>query len=128
MLWELAILLAIAALSGMGVGGGGLLVVYLSFVSAEPQQVIQGKNLLFFLFASGTALLVHIRRRRLLGGVILLMACAGVLGSVLGSVLATVMKGTLLRKIFGVMLVSGGILSLRNKQGEAETIDRQKHR
>ena len=108
--------LVIAALSGMGVGGGGLFVIYLSLFTDTPQLTAQGMNLLFFLFSSGASLPVHLLRRKLLLGVIVLMASAGIAGALLGTLLARVVAGGLLRKIFGAMLVVSGIYSLKRKE------------
>ena len=53
MMWlTMGITFLLAALSGMGVGGGGLFVIYLSLFTDTPQLVAQGMNLLFFLFFS----------------------------------------------------------------------------
>ena len=41
-----------SALAAMGVGGGGLLVIYLTLVRATEQISAQGINLFFFLFSS----------------------------------------------------------------------------
>ena len=53
MLLTVSVALAIAILSGLGVGSAGLLVVFLTVVSELPQRTAQGVNLMFFLFASG---------------------------------------------------------------------------
>lgn len=108
----------IAALSGMGVGGGGLFVIYLAFLTDIPQLTAQGMNLLFFLFSSGASMLVHLRARTIYGTVILLMAITGVIGALLGSWLSAWVSQKLLRRIFGVMLVSGGIVTLQKKSEE----------
>ena len=104
----------IAALSGMGVGGGGLFVIYLSLLTDTPQLAAQGLNLLFFLFSSGASLPVHLMKRTLLPRVILLMASSGLLGALLGTVLSAHLEGRVLRKIFGMMLVVSGIYSLQH--------------
>ena len=39
----------IAVLSGLGVGSGGLLVIYLTLVEKVPQLTAQGTNLIFFI-------------------------------------------------------------------------------
>ena len=41
-----------SVLSGLGIGGGGLLVIYLAFFTDTPQITAQGINLLFFIFSS----------------------------------------------------------------------------
>jgi uncharacterized membrane protein YfcA len=57
--------LLIAVLSGMGVGSGGLMVLYLTLLRGAPQLSAQGFNLLFFLFAVASGMAVHLSRRRL---------------------------------------------------------------
>ena len=46
----------IGTLTGMGIGGGGLLVIYLTAVRGMPQLSAQGCNLLFFIFAASASL------------------------------------------------------------------------
>lgn len=103
----------IAVLSGMGIGSGGFLVLYLTLAERMAQLAAQGINLLFFLFSSGASLLVHMRKRRLFGGAILAMSAMGMLGSPLGSLVAAALPSELLRKLFGGMLILSGMLALR---------------
>ena len=60
----------VAVLSGMGVGSGGLFVIWLTMTTDFPQLTSQGLNLLFFLFASGASMLVHLTKRTILWGVV----------------------------------------------------------
>jgi len=108
----LAVAFAIAALSGMGVGGGGLFVIYLSLFSDLPQLSIQGINLLFFLFASGASLLIHLWKRRIALWAVAILALSGLVGAVGGTALASAAEGDLLRKLFGGMLVLSGLYSI----------------
>ncbi len=111
---DLLAALAIAVLSGMGVGSGGLLVIYLTLIRDAPQLTAQGINLLFYLFSAGASLFVHIRRRDLRPGLIALLALSGIAGAYFGSSLAPSLDPTLLRRLFGGMLVlSGSIILLR---------------
>ncbi len=98
-----------ALLSGLGVGSGGLLVIYLTLIAGIEQRAAQGINLLFFLCAGGAALSVHAARRRLYPILILVSALAGIGGSLLGSTLAGLLPSSLLRRIFGGMLVLSGL-------------------
>ena len=54
-----------AVLSGLGVGSGGLLVIYLTLIEGYEQIGAQGVNLLFFLFSSGSAMLYHLVHRKI---------------------------------------------------------------
>lgn len=111
--------LASAVLSGMGVGSGGLLVIYFSLFTDLPQRAAQGINLLFFLFSGGTALAFHGGKRHLYPGVIFLMSICGIAGSFLGVFLSHRLPPTLLRKLFGGMLVITGLITLQKSTGKA---------
>ena len=106
----------IALLSGMGIGSGGLFVIYLSFVADTPQLAAQGANLLFFLFSSGSALLFHIKKRNILWGAVVFMSVIGILGAIFGSFIAGVLPVGVLRKLFGLMLVVSGTVTLLKKK------------
>ena len=105
----------IALLSGLGIGGGGLFVVFLNMFTDIPQLKVQGINLLFFIFSATSAVLVHILKRKIFLRAVLVMSLFGILGAIGGLVLARYVGDSLLRKIFGVMLVVSGMLILQRK-------------
>ncbi len=107
---------SIAVLSGMGIGSGGLFVIYLTLVSGAPQLAAQGMNLLFFLFSSGAALLYHLLRRRIFWNAVLLLTLTGIGGSLLGSLVAGLLPVALIKKLFGVMLMTSGAVALFQKK------------
>ena len=112
-MWWIAILsFLVAILSGLGVGSAGLMVVFLTMVYDLPQLTAQGLNLLFFLFSSGAALLVHLLRTPLLFGCILFLLPGGVLGSLLGTRLVAFLPEELLRRLFGALLIVSGAAGL----------------
>ena len=116
MLLTVSVALAIAILSGLGVGSAGLFVVFLTVVSELPQLTAQGINLMFFLFSSGAALIVHLRRTPLLYGCILLLLLGGIPGCLIGTALAHAISETLLRRLFGILLILSGLAGLFKKQ------------
>ncbi len=102
------------ALSGMGIGGGGLLVIYLTLLRGVGQISAQGLNLYFFIFASVAALFVHGAKRRIDYKAALLLALFGLPAALLGSMAAQGSDPRLLRVAFGVMLVAaGGVSAIR---------------
>ncbi len=102
----------IAFLSGLGVGGGGLFVIYLSFFSELEQLQIQGINLAFFLFCAASALAVHVFRRKIFGSAVIVMSLSGILGAILGTFVSGIVSPLLLKKLFGALLVISGSISL----------------
>ena len=102
----------IAALSGMGVGGGGLFVIYLSLFTNIPQITCQGINLLFFILSGGAGFFVHLKKRRFFP-VTLLLAVTAMVGAIAGVIIGGFVSNFILRKAFGTMLVVTGIFSLK---------------
>ena len=76
------------------------------------QLFAQGVNLLYFIFSSGAATAVNLRKRRIVYGAVLLMSLGGVFGAVIGAILASMIDPAYLRIGFGVMLLLGGIPAL----------------
>ena len=99
-------------LSGMGIGGGGLLVIYLTLFRGVGQMDAQGINLYFFLFASVAALFVHYKKRKIDYNTVLLMGVAGMPCAYLGAASAAALKPETVRCAFGYMLIVAGGLSL----------------
>lgn len=103
---------AVAVLSGMGVGSGGLLVVYLTLAAGMSQAPAQALNLFFFLFAASASTAVNIRRRNISWGCVILLGLGGAVGAIAGSAIAAVAKPRVLRMLFGIMLTVTGARGL----------------
>lgn len=104
--------LLIATLSGMGVGGGGLLVIYLSLIGGVGQVEAQGLNLCFFILSAAASTVFNAKKGKIYWKITLVLSASGILFSLLGSFIAGEINSELLRKIFGIMLILGGAISL----------------
>lgn len=102
----------IGALGGMGVGGGTLLVIYLTLVHGTGQLVTQGSNLLFFLFSAGAALPIHLKRRKLPLMKLAICILGALPTAVLGSYLSGVIPEETIRTLFAFLLIFSGIAVL----------------
>ena len=101
----------VALLSGLGVGSGGLLVVFLTEYRAVGQLFAQGVNLIFFIFSSGASTAVNLRARNICYGAVTVMSVGGTVGAIVGALVASMLNPDLLRIGFGVMLLVGGVPS-----------------
>ncbi|MBQ1196845.1 MAG: sulfite exporter TauE/SafE family protein [Clostridia bacterium] len=101
----------VALLSGLGVGSGGLLVVFLTEYREVGQLFAQGVNLIFFIFSSGSSTAVNLRARNICYGAVTVMSVGGTVGAIVGALVASVLDPDLLRIGFGAMLLIGGIPS-----------------
>lgn len=98
--------------SGLGIGGGTLLMVWMTAVAGLEQQTAQGINLLYFLPTAACALFFHIKNRLIRWRVVLPAALCGCLAAAGAALLATAIDTGLLRKLFGGFLILVGIREL----------------
>lgn len=103
-------------LSGFGIGGGSLLILWLTMAEGIGQYTAAGINLLYFLFCAPTALLSHIRHHLVDRRAALWCALAGCLSSPLASLAASAVEADWLRRLFGVLLLVLGAKELFSKQ------------
>ena len=95
--------------SGLGIGGGTLLMVWMTAVMDMEQRMAQGINLLYFLPTAICALIFHIKNRLIRWRVVIPAAIAGCLTAAGAAFLATAIDASLLRKLFGGFLLLVGL-------------------
>ena len=105
----------VAILSGLGIGGGGLLVIWLVLGTGTEQLTAQGINLVWFLFSSGAAMTVHLMKRKLNFALIAFFVLFGAVGTFFGSRLAHSVPTEAVRTVFGALLIGSGIMTLFRK-------------
>ena len=114
-----------AILSGLGIGSAGLFVLYLTLIAGYSQPEAQAINLLFFLLSAGAALLFHIRERKIPWRVVLFLIACAIPGALVGSYLVRILDATLIRKLFGGMLIVTGLPTLFTKKERRATPERR---
>lgn len=109
---SIAVGLVLGFLTGLGTGGGSLLILWLTLVqqmSAAQARII---NLMFFLPSAMIATLINWFRRRIPWKKVLLPACAGTVAAAVFALLEQKMNTEGLEKLFGVLLIVMGIREL----------------
>ena len=114
----LAVGAATGVLSGFGVGGGTLLLVYMTAFAGVDQHLAQGINLLYFLPAGLMALPAHVKNGYIENPVLLPAIGAGLVCAALAAWAATAMEVGLLRKFFGAFLIVVGLMELFGRTKE----------
>ena len=99
-------------LSAFGIGGGSLLLFYLTAFAGMTQHQAQGINLLYFLPAAAAALPAHKKNGLLEKKVILPAILAGLVAAACTALLANRLATHVLRKLFGVFLLYIGLREL----------------
>ena len=104
--------LVCGVLSGFGIGGGSLLMVWMTAVLSMDQKAAQGINLLYFLPTAVCALIFHAKHRQICWKAVLPAAIAGCAAAVPGALLAASLDMELLRKLFGGFLIAVGLVEI----------------
>ena len=112
----LAVGAATGVLSGFGVGGGTLLLVYMTAFAGLDQRLAQGINLLYFLPAGLLALPAHVKNGYIEKKALLPAIGAGLVCGALWAWAATAMDVGLLKKCFGGFLIPVGLMGLLGKE------------
>lgn len=104
--------------ASMGLGGGFILLIYLTFFTAIPQLESQLMNLIFFIPISILSIILHLRNHLIEKKVLLQSIIMGILGVILGSFLSAFVPEELLSKLFGGFILLVGIKELFHKKTE----------
>lgn len=99
-------------ISGMGIGGGSILIPALVLFQGLPQQEAQGVNLAVFLPVAIVALITHHKKGNIDFSFAKLIIIGGIVGAIVGSLLALKIEPLSLRKYFGFFLLLIGIYEL----------------
>ena len=118
MSWSTALLAGTATgvLSGFGVGGGTLLLLYLTAFAGVEQHLAQGINLVYFLPAASAALPAHIKNGYVDRSAALPAILAGLATAGLCAWAASGLDTGLLRRCFGGFLLVIGLRELFRKR------------
>lgn len=92
-------------IGGMGMGGGAVLIIYLSLFTDTPQIKSQGINLLFFIPIGLIALIIYALKKQIKWKTVLPLAAFGFIGTFLGIMSTKFISNDLLSKIFGGFLI-----------------------
>ena len=99
-------------LAGMGLGGGSLLILFLTDVAGFAPNSARGINLLFFLPAACLSTLSHIRHGALPIQKVMPAVWAGILFATVFSFISNRLAMALLQKLFGILLLITGLREL----------------
>jgi uncharacterized membrane protein YfcA len=92
-------------ISGMGIGGGTILIPSLLFLSDITQKEAQSINLICFLPSAAAALFIHAKNKTIETKILKPLIFFGIIGAATGSFLALKLDGDILQKMFGIFLV-----------------------
>lgn len=101
--------------ASMGLGGGFVLLIWLTVFGGMPQREAQGINLLFFLPIALVSLIMHSRAGLIDKKLIMKLIPGGLIGAVLGTLGCQVLGNDLLRWLYALFLLGFGLRELFRK-------------
>lgn len=110
--FSLAVGAVLGFLAGLGVGGGSLLILWLTLVLGWEPQRAGSVNLLFFLPAAAVSTAFRGKQGLPRGRGLILAIASGCLFAWLFSLLRFRLETILLRRLFGLLLLATGVREL----------------
>ena len=87
--------------SGIGMGGGTILIFLLTFFVGLEQHIAQATNLLYFIPTAISAIIVNFKDKNIDTKLAFWVSIGGVIGAIIGAIISNV---EMLRKLFGIFL------------------------
>ena len=104
-MYELIIGFISGIVSGMGMGGGTILILLLSIFMNLDQHQAQAINLVFFIPTAISAIIIGIKNKNIQWKLAIPIVIAGIIGATISAKISTKMDVGLLRKLFGIFLL-----------------------
>ena len=101
-------------LGAMGLGGGGVLIIYLTICENLEQTKAQGINLIFFIPMAIIAIFIYSRKKLISWKIVIPASALGIPGAILGAYISSSIDNNILSKIFGFILLVIGISQIFN--------------
>lgn len=101
--------------ASLGIGGGFVLLLYLTAVASVPQLEAQLLNLVFFLPIAVISLGFHIKHKLIDGKAVWPSVMGGLIGVFLGVWIASALTNEWLAKLFAIFILIIGIRELLTK-------------
>ena len=114
-LTDFLVLFACSVISSMGLGGGGLLILYLIGIRGVSQLTAQGINLFFFVPCSVLSVIIYIKNGLVKPKKLLPMLAGSALGALGGSLIVNRIGADALKTLFAFFLIVSGTALLLSK-------------
>lgn len=110
--------------ASMGLGGGFILIIYLTVFGGADNLTARAVNLVFFLPIALFSIILHSRNKLIEWKIILPLVISGVIGSALGTLFGLVINPRIIEIAFGGILVLVGARELFGKRKGNKTKDK----
>ena len=92
-------------ISGIGMGGGTVLIFLLTTFSGVSQHMAQGANLIFFIPTCIVSIFINLKNKNIDIKTAVVVIIFGIIGAVIGAKLSLIIDAKKLKKYFGIFLL-----------------------
>ena len=104
------------AVGSLGVGGGGVLIVFLTFFLNFSSVNAAFMNLIFFIPIAFVSIIIYLKQRQIDLKKVLVLLIPSLIGSVIGVELSQIIDTSILSKFFGALLIFISLRTLFSKE------------
>lgn len=91
--------------SGIGMGGGTILIFLLTTFAGLEQHIAQATNLIYFIPTAISAIIVNYKNKNIDVKLATYISGCGIIGAIIGSIISVNIQVGTLRKLFGIFLI-----------------------
>lgn len=91
--------------SGIGMGGGTILILLLTIIVGMEQHIAQATNLIYFIPTAISAIIVNYRNKNIDIKLAKFISTFGIIGALIGALISVNINVDKLKKLFGIFLV-----------------------
>lgn len=95
--------------TGMGMGGGTVLILLLSTFAGLDQHIAQATNLIYFVPTSLSTIIINMKQKNLDVKLAVKISIFGIIGAIIGAIIADKIPSANLRKYFAVFIFIIGL-------------------
>lgn len=104
-MFELLIGFISGIVSGMGMGGGTILILLLSFFVGLDQHIAQATNLVFFIPTAVASIIINAKNKNISWKEAIPIVIVGAIGAAISAQISSKMNVEILKKLFGAFLL-----------------------
>lgn len=91
--------------SGIGMGGGTILIFLLTTFYGMEQHIAQATNMIYFIPTAVTAIIINYRNKNIDKKLAQYISIFGIIGAIMGAIISVNIQVQKLKKLFGVFLL-----------------------
>ena len=91
--------------TGMGMGGGTVLILLLSLFMNLEQHIAQATNLVFFIPTALSAIIINIKQNNVDKKIALQVSILGIIGAIVGAIVSEQMSSENLKRYFAIFIL-----------------------